>query len=122
MQPLLVAVYCGFVAIGLGAALLGWIGRPVQAFASLSLSLFGLLGSALLARGPNGTEIVLPGWLIASGVAVIILAGVSVALGIICRRGRPTARSEPDYAAIGRERLAELDAVVAANRASRKRF
>lgn len=122
MQALLVPVYCGFLAIGLGAAFLGWLGRSAPAITSWALSMFGMLGTALLARGHGASESAVPVWLIVSGAAVLIMAGVAVALGSIGRRGRPTALNEPDYAAIGRERLAELDAVVDANRASRKQF
>lgn len=120
METLLVWIFTGFIIVGMCAALLGWLGKFGPALVSLVISMLGMLGIGLVAKTLDAAGVGVPTWLAALGLAAVILGGAVV---VFARRGKGDkgqALPEIDYAAIGRERLAELNAVVAANKAARK--
>ena len=117
MYTLLLAVFVVFIVVAMGAALLGWVGKFSAATAALAMSVVGMLATGLLAKTLDASGSGIPTLFGAIGAGAVLL-GFCVA--VLARQGhKGSADPEPDYVAIGRERLAELDSVVAANKAAR---
>lgn len=120
MYTLLVSAFMAFITVGLGAALLGWIGKFGPALVSLAISIVGMLGTGLIAKTLDAVGAGMPTWLAVIGLSTILLAGAVVVFARLDKGDKGLALSEVDYAAIGQKRLADLNAVVAANKAARK--
>ncbi|WP_131421397.1 hypothetical protein [Comamonas thiooxydans] len=120
MNTLLVSVFVAFIAIGIGAAILGWLGKFGPALTSLAFSIFGMLGTGMLAKTLDTAGAGVPTWLAASGAVAVLLGGGVV---VLARRGKEAedrTPPQPDYAAISQKMLADLNATVAAKKAAHK--